>query len=49
MAEQREEEAMVRDILDKIKLIGDGPQSLYYIDKELQQINENRPEEEAEA
>ncbi|AFC24838.1 ferritin [Saprospira grandis] len=49
VAEQREEEAMVRDILDKIKLIGDGPQSLYYIDKELQQINENRPAEEAEA
>ncbi|MDX1408463.1 MAG: ferritin, partial [Saprospiraceae bacterium] len=33
--EQREEEALMRDILDKIRLIGDGPQSLYFIDKEL--------------
>lgn len=37
--EQREEEAMMRLILDKIKLIGDGPQSLYFIDKELESIN----------
>ncbi len=39
IAEQREEEAMMRTILDKIKLIGDGPMSLYYIDKELDKIN----------
>jgi len=37
--EQREEEALMRTILDKIKLIGNGPQSLYYIDKEVAEIN----------
>jgi ferritin len=37
--EQREEEALMRTILDRIKLIGDGPQSLYYIDKEVRSIN----------
>lgn len=37
--EQREEEALMRTILDKIKLIGNGPQSLYYIDKEVEKIN----------
>jgi ferritin len=42
VAEQREEEAQVRDILDKIKMIGDGAQSLYYIDKELERINKQR-------
>lgn len=39
VAEQREEEAQVRDILDKIRLIGDGPQHLYFINKELGAIN----------
>jgi len=37
--EQREEEATFKEILDKIKLIGDGPQSLYYIDMEIDKIN----------
>lgn len=37
--EQREEEALMRTILDRIKLIGNGPQSLYYIDKEVEAIN----------
>jgi len=37
--EQREEEALMRSIMDKIKLIGDGPQSLYYIDMEIEKIN----------
>ncbi len=45
--EQREEEALMRSILDRVKLIGEGPQSLYYIDKELERINE--VEEAAEA
>ncbi|NET36369.1 MAG: ferritin [Cyanothece sp. SIO1E1] len=45
--EQREEEALMRTILDRIKLIGDGPQSLYYIDLELEKIN--KIEEKAEA
>ena len=39
--EQREEENTVRTILDKIKLIGDTPQSLYYIDKEVASLLEN--------
>lgn len=33
--EQREEEKTFRDILDKTKLIGEGPHSLYYIDREV--------------
>ncbi len=37
--EQREEENLMRSILDKIKLIGNGPQSLYYIDKEVEAVN----------
>lgn len=37
--EQREEEALMRNILDRIKLIGEGPMCLYYIDKELEKIN----------
>lgn len=37
--EQREEEALMRSILDRIKLIGDGPSSLYYIDKEVEEIS----------
>lgn len=38
--EQREEETLMRTIIDKITLIGDGPQSLYFIDKELDIINQ---------
>lgn len=37
--EQREEEAVIRSILDRIKVIGEGGQSLYYIDKEVEKIN----------
>lgn len=37
--EQREEEALMRTILDKIKIIGEGAQSLYFIDQELEKIN----------
>ncbi len=36
--EQREEENLARGILDKIKLIGEGGQSLYYIDKEMKKV-----------
>lgn len=39
VTEQREEEVLIRNILDKLKLIGDGPQSLYFIDKEITDIN----------
>lgn len=45
--EQREEEALMRSILDKIKLIGNGPQSLYYIDKEVAAVNATTEGEEA--
>ena len=37
--EQREEENLMRSVLDKIRLIGDGPLSLYYIDKEVAEVN----------
>lgn len=37
--EQREEENLIRTILDKIRLIGEGSMSLYYIDKEVERIN----------
>ena len=47
ITEQREEEALVRSILDKIKLIGEGGQSLYYIDKEIEKINKTRMAAEA--
>jgi ferritin len=40
--EQREEENLMRTILDRIKLIGEGPLSLYYIDKEIQAINKEK-------
>ena len=39
VTEQREEEALMRNILDRVKLIGDGPMSLFYIDKEVEKIN----------
>ncbi len=37
--EQREEETTMRGILDKLKLIGDAPNKLYFIDKELEAVN----------
>ncbi len=40
VTEQREEESLMRTILDKINLIGDGAQSLYFIDKEIEAINQ---------
>lgn len=36
--EQKEEEVQFRRILDRIKLVGGGPQSLYYIDKEFEKL-----------
>jgi ferritin len=38
VAEQKEEEVLFNRIIDKIKLIGKGPQSLYYIDKEFEKL-----------
>ncbi|MCB0689957.1 MAG: ferritin [Saprospiraceae bacterium] len=49
VSEQREEEALIRSILDKLKLIGDGPQSLYFIDKEITQINSQVGNQQGEA
>ncbi|MBL7779531.1 MAG: ferritin [Chitinophagales bacterium] len=37
--EQKEEEVQFKRILDKLKLIGKGPQSLYYIDKEFEKLS----------
>lgn len=50
VAEQKEEENLMRSILDKINLIGEGPMTLYYIDKEVAAINllEETAEEEVE-
>ena len=39
VAEQREEESQIRDILDAIKLIGTGGQSLFFIDQEVAKMN----------
>ncbi len=39
VAEQKEEEVLFMRVMDKIKLIGEGGQSLYYIDKELNALN----------
>ncbi|MEW5422048.1 ferritin [Amorphus sp. 3PC139-8] len=36
--EQREEEKTFRELVDRTKLIGDGPHTLYYIDKEVTEI-----------
>lgn len=47
ISEQREEEALMRTILDKIKIIGTGAQSLYFIDKEVASINGQAAAEEA--
>ncbi len=40
-AEQHEEEKLARTILDKIALIGDGPNSLYLVDRELTRLATN--------
>lgn len=40
VTEQREEESLMRTILDKINLIGEGPQCLYFMDKEIEAINQ---------
>ena len=46
--EQREEEALMSTLMDKIKLIGAGGQSLYYIDKEVQRLNGEELSKETE-
>ena len=47
--EQREEEGLINDILSRIDIIGEGGQSLYYIDKEIDTINANELAKEAAA
>ena len=47
--EQREEEVQATRIIDKIKLIGKGAQSLYYIDKEFDKLVSKKAKEEKEA
>ena len=47
VAEQREEESQIRSILDMIKLIGTGGQSLFFIDQEVEKINQARVQEES--
>ncbi len=47
VAEQREEEAQIRSIMDKIKLIGTGGQSLFFIDQEVAKTNQQRGQAEA--
>ena len=42
VTEQREEETLAKNIIDRINLIGEGPQSLYFIDKELESINNSQ-------
>jgi len=38
---------VIRTILDRIKIIGQGGASLYYIDKEVEKINQEVIAEEA--
>ena len=47
--EQREEEAMMRTILDRVKLIGEGPQQLFFIDQEVEKYNKIAEAEEQQA
>lgn len=46
--EQLEEEMQFTRLIDRIKLIGGGPQSLYYIDKELEKLANAKPQDSAE-
>lgn len=47
--EQVEEEALFKEVLDKVKLIGEGPQSLYFIDAEIEKIQNRKQQGETEA
>lgn len=39
VSEQLEEEVLMRKLIDKIKIIGKGPTSLFYIDQALEQVS----------
>jgi ferritin len=47
--EQLEEEMQFNRLIDRIKLIGGGPQSLYYTDKELEKLSMTAPAADAKA
>lgn len=49
VSEQLEEEATMRKILDKLKLIGDGESHLYFIDQALTTISAEQAAEEENA
>lgn len=40
MNEQHEEDSLCRTIMGKIELIGDGPNALYLIDREIGELAE---------
>ena len=40
VAEQLEEEVLMRQIIDKVKIIGEGAHSLYYIDQVLTEVTQ---------
>jgi len=44
VAEQHEEEKLFKSILDKLTLVGDSGQALFFIDKDLQKLSETGAE-----
>ena len=44
LAEQLEEEALAREVVDRLKLIGDDKGGLYLFDRDLQQLQTSEPE-----
>lgn len=44
VAEQREEEHLVKSILDKIRLIGTTGEALFFLDREVGDLATNKPE-----
>ena len=47
--EQREEEVLFKKIIDRIKLVGKGAQSMYYIDKEMEKFSTAKPANDTNA
>ena len=39
VAEQHEEEKLFKSVLDKLALVGDSGKSLFFVDKDLAQMN----------
>ena len=40
MAEQHEEEKLFKSVLDKLALVGNSGQALFFVDKDLQKLSE---------